>query len=106
MKAGKLRHRVELQTKVETRDARGGVVEDWSTENTRWADVEPLRMNERFEAQQLDSRLTHRITLRYYATLNTQYRIRMDGTRIFHIHSVRHPRERSIMTEVLCMEQT
>ena len=105
MNAGKLRHRLEVQRKTESRDSRGGVIETWTTTGTRWGAVEPLRMQERFEAQQLDARLSHRITLRHASDLSTQDRLVMENTRIFHIHSVRHPRERTIATEVLCMEQ-
>ena len=104
MKAGRLRHRIEVQRKTETRDSRGGVVETWQTQQKRWADIQPLRMRQRFEAAQLDSRLSHFIVLRYYPTLSPEHRIVYQG-RVFNIESVIHPRERSIMTEARCMEQ-
>ena len=38
--AGNLRHRVAVQTATETKDAEGGVVFSWATDNTRWASIE------------------------------------------------------------------
>jgi SPP1 family predicted phage head-tail adaptor len=105
MNAGQLRHRVAIQTKTETRSARGGVVESWATAATRWGSIEPLRMREVFEAQQVDARLSHRVILRHYAGLTTQHRLTHAG-RTFHIHAVRNLDERDVLTEVLCMEQS
>jgi SPP1 family predicted phage head-tail adaptor len=42
MRAGKLRHRVELQALVPSKDAAGGVVKSWATVRTVWADVRYL----------------------------------------------------------------
>ena len=104
MQAGKLRKRIEIQSAIETRDAHGGVSRTWSTDVTRWASVEPLRMRETFEGQQIDARLTHFIRLRYISGLTDRHRLKF-GSRIFHIHSVKNIEERDRETQVLAMEQ-
>lgn len=103
MQAGKLRHRVEVQSTTETVDAHGGVVRTWTTDATRWASIEPLRMRESFEAQQIEAKISHRIIMRHYPSLVSSQRI-LHGARVFNIHSIRNIEERDIMTEVLAME--
>jgi SPP1 family predicted phage head-tail adaptor len=105
MNSGQLRHRIEIQGKTETRDARGGVVETWATIGLRWGSVEPLRPRELFQAQQVDARVSHRIIMRHYPGLTDQHRIRY-GTRIFHLMSPINSQERQRVTELMAMEQT
>ena len=105
MRAGPLRHRIAVQSKTETQSPRGGIVETWNTVETRWGSIEPLRAREVLEAQQVDARLSHRVIMRYIPILTNQHRLVFNGTRIFHIHSVRHLQERSRTTEILCMEE-
>ena len=51
MKAGKLRHRVDIQKWVADRDTTTGeVAETWITNTTEWADVRPISGRERMEA--------------------------------------------------------
>lgn len=105
MQAGKLRHRIAIQSATETRDAHGGITRTWATAATRWGSIEPLRMREIFEGQQVEPRLSHMITLRHYEGLDSSYRLLL-GARIFNIHSVRNIDERDHKHEVLAMEQT
>lgn len=44
MQAGKLRHRIKLQTKSVTRDSFGGEVITWSDVITVWAELEPWHL--------------------------------------------------------------
>jgi len=75
MRAGKLRHRVQIQERVETKDAHGGITESWSTVVTRYASIEPLSGRELFEAQKASSEATVRIKMRYYSGLTTKHRL-------------------------------
>jgi SPP1 family predicted phage head-tail adaptor len=104
MKAGSLRHRVQIQTFSEARDADGGITPTWTTAATRWASVEPLRGNEFFNASQVKGNVTHRVVMRYYAGLTPTDRIVHDS-RNLNIVAVLNPDERNIMTEVLATEQ-
>ena len=105
MQAGALRQRLQIQAKVETRDSRGGVIETWSTVAERWGMITPLRMREIFQAQQVEARVSHRITLRYYAGLTNQHRV-VHEQRVFHIQPPINVNERNRETELLAMEET
>ena len=103
MRAGKLRHRITIQQASETRDSHGGVTRTWITQANRWGQVMPLRGQEMLMAQQMDSRITHRIKLRYYFKADATFRILHKG-RVLNIVSVLNPSERNIMNEVLARE--
>ena len=111
MQAGTLRHRVVIEARTSTRGTHGGSVEAWTPAATRWAAVEPLQGRDLLAAAQIDTRLTHRIALRYYAGLKPSsgetggHRI-VFGERVFTIMQARNIQERGRMTEALCIEET
>ncbi len=86
MRAGTLRHSVEIQRASETREADGGITPKWRTIAHRYASIEPLKGREFWSAQQVNSAVTHKIKLRFLAGLLATDRIRMvHGGRIFNI---------------------
>lgn len=105
MRAGKLRFRLDLQQPVETRDAHGGVTQTWSRVTQVWADIEPLKGQELFEARKVEPRLSHKLTLRHQPALTPDWRLAQPATgRVFQPFSVRDVHERQRQTEVLAME--
>ena len=79
MRAGRLRHRLVLQSKVNAspaRDEYGSALLNWSTQATVWGAIEPLYGNELFAQQQMQSETRVRVTLRYYSGLDTSWRIK------------------------------
>jgi len=111
MEAGTLRHRLEIQAATEVRDEQGGVRFDWlplrvdGRIQVVWGRVEPLRTRELLEAQKLEARISHRITLRYYPDFNWQWRLRLVNTlRVFNLLPARNIDERNRTLEVLAME--
>lgn len=100
---GKLRHRVTLQELVKTDDGYGGIVETWQDVATVWAAIKPLRGNERYTAQQVQSELSHKITIRYQAGIKPQMKLLYKG-RTFEIESVIDIEERHQWLELLCSE--
>ena len=68
-----------------------------------WADIEPLRGKELFEAQAVDARLTTKVTMRYVGGLSAPQRL-VYGTRVLNIVSVLDLYERHITTVALCTE--
>ena len=80
MRAATLRHRVILQSSAATADGGGGAATAWSDVATLWASIEPLRGAERMSAQQLESRLSHRVRLRHRDGVTTAMRLKF-GTR-------------------------
>ena len=103
MKAATLRHRVSLQSAADTADGGGGASTVWSDVATLWASVEPLKGAEHLTAQQLESRLTHRVRLRHRIGVTTAMRVKF-GARIFNIRAVINPAMRDRLLVLLCEE--
>ncbi len=93
MRVGRLRHRIYLQSKVVTRDAFGSEVITYKTENPRpiFAGIEPLTAREYFASQQMKSQVTHKVILRYYPGVQTDWRV-LYGTRQFNIIEIINPK--------------
>lgn len=88
MRAGKLRHRVALQQKMQTQDpATGELLDDWVTFATVWASVEPLSAREFIAAQAGQSEITARVVLRYRDGITAEMRLVHQG-QIYNIHGV------------------
>lgn len=101
--AGSLRHRVTLQSLTRTADGQGGFTEEWTDEATLWASVEPLKGYERFQAMQLQTPLTHAVTLRYRPGVTTAHRL-LFGDRIFDVREVINEGERNATLRLTCVE--
>lgn len=100
---GALRHRLTIQAESPTADAGGGHGLAWSNVATVWGRVEPLSGGERLRAMQIESRVTHRITIRYRAGVTAANRIAF-ANRIFNIRAVVNVEERNRILELLCEE--
>lgn len=103
MRAGRLRHRVELQRLVEDRNELNEVVQTWQTLDTVWARIEPLQGREFVEAQRNEARLSHRITIRAYTGLTVRDQVKY-GTRTFGIVSVGDVEEVGREMRLMCLE--
>jgi len=105
MRAGKLRHKVEIQSYTATSDSMGGTTEVWATVETVWAQVQPLSSREYFQQQQIQSQATHRVTLRYTSNVNHKSRL-LFGSRYLYVQSIRNIEEIGDKMELLCSEET
>lgn len=106
MQAGKLRHRVTLQSPAGSRDAVGERTTTWTSVHTCWASVEPVTSREAFIAAQAREELTHRVTVRAsseIASLDTSWRV-LFGSRVLVIIGVRNIDERGHTLEITCSE--
>lgn len=103
MRAGQLRHRVQIQEAADTRASDGSLARTWATVRTCWASIEPLRGQELWEAQQVQARVNTRVRMRYWAGLTPEHRIK-HGTDVYNIAAVLNPEGRSRELEVLCMQ--
>ena len=108
IRAGQLRHRLEVQEATEVQDAHGQATKTWVKVKSRKVEIKPLAGAELFNAQQVQARVSHEITLRYYADLTPEHRFRLAtrlrGERIFNILSVRHTDEMNVDTVCACEE--
>ena len=64
---GQLRHRVTLQRKQTTSDGVGGQDVVWTDLAEIWAAVRPLSGRDRLQAEQVQSTVTFRVTIRWRA---------------------------------------
>lgn len=103
MRAGRLRHRLTLQSQTETRDAYGGSIITWSTEATVWGAIEPLSGREYFAQAQIQSEVAVRIVMRYRTGIDTTWRVKNDGL-IYNIESVINDSSRDRMLTLMCRE--
>ncbi len=104
MRAGPLRHRIELQSQSSAPNGIGESILTWATDDTVWASVAPKGGTERYRENKESAEVTHKIRLRYYPGLNPAMRIKF-GARIFDIQTVINFEERNIDMEVLAIEQ-
>jgi len=79
IRAGRLRRRLELQSKTTSRDSYGAAIVGWTTQRTVWGAIEPLSGRELFSEQQNQSEHQVRIMLRYSGEIDTTWRISHGG---------------------------
>ena len=107
--AGRLRQRVQIQSKNNQRDAHGGYTEIYQIDATVWAGIHPISAKELFASQQVDGRVTHRIIIRFFDGLTPDMRfveVLGEASRVFNIISIRNIDERDRSMEVLTQEVT
>ena len=103
MQAGLLNRRVELQQATESRSPTGDVVRTWTTIVTRWAQILPLRGQEKFTASQMEAQTNVKIRIRYYSGIDQTWRIKKGDT-IYNIKSVINIGDRNYAQEIEVME--
>jgi len=95
VEAGRLRHKVTLQERVDLVDSNGDAIQDqngqqeyiWQTVAEIWAAVEALSAREFIAAQTTESKVVARITIRYRQDLNYSMRILFRG-KVYNIEGV------------------
>lgn len=102
--AARLRHRVTLQTPLTSPDGGGGTSIVWSDWASVWAAIEPLAGEERLAAGQIESAITHRVTIRYRAGVTAAMRVAF-GARRLAVRAVIAPEERRERLVLLCEER-
>lgn len=101
--AGILRSRVLLEVKSRTADGGGGASVAWLQIGFVWANIEPLSGFQRLHAEQLESSITHKITIRYRSDVRAEMRLK-NGTRLFMVRSVFDHGERHEWMTMMCEE--
>lgn len=87
IEAGRLRHRVTLQRPEVLQDTHGDIINTWRTVATVWAAVEPLSAREFIAARSIQSKADTRITVRYRADVQPDWRI-VFRRRLYNIEGV------------------
>ena len=88
MRAGELRHRLQLQERIEGQDPiTGAIISEWQIVATVWGKVEPLSVRDFIASGALNSEITTRITIRYRQGVKPTMRI-IHGEKIYDIIGV------------------
>lgn len=103
MRAGRLRHRVTIESRSSSLDAAGQQLRSWSTFGTVYAGIRPLSGREGVLAEAVQSAVTHEVTIRYLSGVNATMRVNFGG-RYFAIHAVRNTDERNREMVLDCVE--
>ena len=104
MRAGRLRHRVSIQTQSTTLDSYGEPSDSWSTDDTVWAAIEPVSGSERDIGEGLAGIVSHRVIVRYLSGLTPKSRI-LFGSRVLGITSILDQDEKNEYMKLMCKEE-
>lgn len=94
MRAGKLRHRVMIQSAVELQSASGEISVTWGNVQKWWAEISPMTAREFISGEQRIAEVSHKITIRYCSFLTVRHRIEWQG-RVFEISAILNTDERN-----------
>lgn len=101
---GDLRERIELQSDTGLgRDAVGGLVPQWVTLASVWADVAPMSVGEQFRRQQMQANANWKVTIRYRSDLTPKMRVLWQG-RTFEVRGSTNPDQRKRFHQLACEE--
>ena len=103
MQAGRLRHRIIIQSRELVENEINEMVEEWGEGFTVWASVEPVRGNQYYAAKQLDSKVDGVIIMRYRDGIEPTMRILYDD-RILNIISILTVKERKRELHIMYAE--
>lgn len=94
VRAGQMRHLIDIEEVTETRTTSGAVTEVWAVFKNVRAEIIPVSGKEYFAAQTTNAQNTTKFNIRYVEGINTKMRI-VHKTRIYDIHSIINYKERS-----------
>jgi SPP1 family predicted phage head-tail adaptor len=103
MNPGELKHRAVIQAVMRVPTASGQPTKTWRTLTTVWAKVEPISGREYMLAQQAQSEVTAKITVRYNAIFTSDLRVVVNG-KTYEIESVINLDEANRYLELMCKE--
>ena len=109
MRAGALRHLIDIEPNTIAVDANGDRTETWTSVHQCWASIETGNGRELFAARQVVADLTHTIRLRFVIGLTPAMRVKYvdqktQAVRYFDIKSILNPDERDEMLTMQAVE--
>lgn len=105
MRAGRLRHLVQLLEPVNPTPTEGGSITppSWQKRADVWAAIEPIKGTERLAEGKVLADVTHEIRMRRFAGITPAWRVEFKGRR-FELLDVRRPDEREIEVVMMAKE--
>ena len=108
IKAGDLRHRIQIVQPSGTQDAMGGVSQDrsqWSVVRECWAAIEAWTGDSTLATEQFISTTSHWITIRHPRDIPITSRMQVwFGSRTFQIQAPLNPTEQTKLLVLVCVE--
>lgn len=104
MRAGELRHRVDIEERRTIYGTRGEALDQWQKIGTVWASIETLSGTELDRARTTLADATHVVTLRYRPGITERTRFKF-GERYFHVGHVNQVDQRKEMILATCGEE-
>lgn len=101
--AARMRNYITIQEEILTSDSIGGYSSSWADLVSLWAEIIPVKSQERFIASQLEHKITHQITTRYNSSIKSKHRVKF-GARYFNIISAMNLEEGSIASRMMVEE--
>ena len=105
MQAGQLKHKLDIETELNSQDAYGQTAQQWvAFLRGLWAEIEPISGREYFSSQQVNAEISHRIKIRYRAGIKPNMRVKFGAARVFNIVSVIDLKEAHREIHLMCTE--
>lgn len=101
--AGRLTHRIEIQTATKIADGRGGNTTTWAKLADVWARVRPLAAQDAFFAQSVQQEVTSVVDLRFVSGVVTGCRV-LFRDRTLNVVGVYDPGENRRELRLACKE--
>lgn len=105
MRAGNLRHRVQVQEDRGAANEFNEAVPAWRTFALRWAEIVPEAGTDALVSDQRRQAVTHKVRIRYLANLTVQHRLLTRDGRHLYISAVLNVDERSREMMLDCVER-
>ncbi|MBW1813427.1 MAG: phage head closure protein [Deltaproteobacteria bacterium] len=113
MRAGTLKHKINIQESTQTADGLGGFTLAWSDIYSCRASIWPIQATERLDSMKLELQVTHRIRIRHPRSISitAKHRIKRHdhitgADEYYNIVSVIDQDTRHISLEFLAIEET
>jgi SPP1 family predicted phage head-tail adaptor len=100
---GRARARAILEAKVLSADGGGGFAETWEPYALAWGELVAQSGGESVEAGRVESRVSHRLTIRRRTDVSANHRVRV-GERVFAILAVIDEGPQAFWMTLLCQE--
>mgnify|MGYP001599360719 CR=1 FL=1 len=104
MRAGLMRHRIELQSSQEIRDPSGQGIPEGTTYATGWAELRPISGREMIAGRMEQAEQSVLWHIRYRSDVTVKHRV-LFGARIFDINAVLDVGGRRRELDLVCTEQ-
>ena len=102
MSAGRLRHHLVLENRIQAPNDQGGITETYAEAGQAWAEILAVGAVLYAAGQQVQEKVTHKITIRFRPM--TGFGFLSDGARRFRLREMRDPDGRRMWLELLCEE--